>query len=287
MKFGFVTCVQLGLACMEEIYQIGGRLDLVITLHDHLAKTKSGRIYVDDFCKKHSIDVVKIRHVNDKASIEAIKEKGIDWLFIIGWSQIAGPEVLNAPRRGCLGMHPTLLPQGRGRAAIPWAILKKLNKTGVTLFKLDDGVDTGPVIAQEVIPLAADETATKLYQRVAEAHKSLIAKTWPILESDMVVLQEQDESKATIWPGRKPEDGAITLKMTCTEVDCLVRAVTHPYPGAFLDVNGRRYHIWHGKAHPRIQMNTVIAIDNKAHLWFTVSDGSFEATDWEEESIDK
>src|SRR6266496_1733341 len=145
MRFGFVTCVQLGLACMEEIYAAGGCLDLAITLRDELAQTKSGRIYLDKFCEERRIDLVKIKHVNDSQSIGAIKEKGLDWLFIIGWSQIAGPLVLDAPKRGVLGIHPTLLPAGRGRAPIPWAILKGLKQTGVTLFKLDAGIDTGPI----------------------------------------------------------------------------------------------------------------------------------------------
>ena len=101
-------------------------------------------------------------------------------------------------------MHPTLLPQGRGRAAIPWAILKALPETGVTLFQLDEGVDTGPIIAQKVLPIAANETATTLYERVADAHRSLIGQVWPNLPSGNVQRRIQDESQATIWPGRTP-----------------------------------------------------------------------------------
>lgn len=281
MKFGFMTCVQLGLACMEEIYRVGGRLDLAITLHDHLARKKSGRVYVDDFCARHNIDLVKVGHVNDSESIEAIHSHDIDWLFIIGWSQIAGKEVLNAPRRGCIGMHPTLLPEGRGRAAIPWAILKGLNQTGVTMFKLDEGVDTGPIIAQEVLPLAPDETATMLYDRVAKAHQVLIRRVWPDLVKDAVILKPQDESQATEWPGRKPEDGIILPHMTTAEVDRLVRAVTRPYPGAFVDFAGKRYTLWAGKPHQGEFSVSCFCIDEKGNLWIQTSDGSFEATDWE------
>lgn len=285
MKFGFVTCVQLGLACMEEIYRVGGKLDLVITLHDQRARNKSGRIYVDDFCAHHDIDVVKIRHVNDPESIEAVRSHGIDWLFIIGWSQIAGPQVLEAPKRGCLGMHPTLLPKGRGRAAIPWAILKGLDKTGVTMFKLDEGVDTGPIVAQEVLPLAPDETATTLYQRVADAHQTLMARAWPHLVADTVVLQEQDESQATEWPGRKPEDGIILPDMDCLTVDRLVRAVTHPYPGAFIDKADTRYRIWSGQVHQGRRRSTTPITDPDGHLWFDIADGVFKATDWQQELL--
>lgn len=285
MKFGFVTCVQLGLACMEEIYRVGGKLDLVITLRDDRARGKSGRIYVDEFCNRHDIPVVKIHHINDPESIAAIQDYGIDWLFIIGWSQIAGEVVLDAPKRGCLGMHPTLLPKGRGRAAIPWAILKGLDETGVTMFKLDEGVDTGPIVAQEVLPLATDETAASLYERVAEAHKTLMAQAWPGLVSDTVVLQVQDERQATEWPGRKPEDGVILPEMTCLAVDRLVRAVTHPYPGAFFDTTNGRYRIWRGQAHPGLDGYSQSSVGPDGHLWFEVADGTYEAIDWEQETV--
>src|SRR5690554_5788702 len=118
-KIGFVTCVQLGLSCMEALYEAGGNLSFVMTLEDNQATNKSGRVYLDDFCKAHEIPLLKSRHVNNDDVISAIKEHELDWLFIIGWSQIAGLEVLNAPKQGVLGMHPTLLPTGRGRAAIP------------------------------------------------------------------------------------------------------------------------------------------------------------------------
>jgi methionyl-tRNA formyltransferase len=247
MKFAFVTCVQLGLACMQEIYRVGGQLDLVITLPDNLSRDKSGRVYVDEFCAEHQVDVLKVSSINESAAVEAIRERSIDWLFIIGWSQIAKPAILAAPNRGALGIHPTLLPEGRGRAAIPWAILKGLSRTGVTLFKLDEGVDTGPVLAQEQLDIAPTETATSLYERVCLAHRTLIARVWNKLVSDEIVLTPQDHAHATVWPGRTPADGEIRPSMTVAEVERLVRATTRPYPGAFWK-DGRTVRIWKGKA---------------------------------------
>lgn len=280
MKFAFVTCVQLGLSCMEEIYQVGGKLELVITLHDDLACQKSGRIYVDEFCNKHEIDVLKIRSVNEPNAIQAVRDKGIDWLFIIGWSQIARRSMLEAPQRGVLGIHPTLLPQGRGRAAIPWAIIKGLEKTGVTLFKLDEGVDTGAIVAQETLPIAPDETATSLYKRVAVAHRTLIREIWPDLVADKIRLQKQDENLATEWPKRTPADGVIYPEMDCVSVERLVRAVTRPYPGTFIDQGNIRYTIWSGQAHPDKLLDKNFKIDKDNHLWIRLSTGCYEATEW-------
>ena len=129
MRFGFVTCVKLGMSCIEEIYRVGGKLDLVITLNDEMSRKKSGRVYLDKFCEAHDIDLLKCKSINQGGTISEIQKYDLDWLFIIGWSQIASLEVLKVPRRGALGMHPTLLPVGRGRAAIPWTILKGLSET--------------------------------------------------------------------------------------------------------------------------------------------------------------
>lgn len=244
MKLGFVTCVQLGLSCMQAIYQSGGALSLAMTLPDDRALAKSGRVFLDDFCAEYQIPLIKSPHVNNAAVIEAIRAAAIDWLFIIGWSQIAGPELLAAPKQGVLGMHPTLLPQGRGRAAIPWAILKKLDKTGVTLFKLDQGVDTGPIAAQQIIPLAADETATTLYARVDQAHVQIMKDFIPKLLAHQITLLPQDETLATEWPGRRPEDGQIDPTGSVWEAERLVRAVTRPYPGAFYFEDGKKVVVW-------------------------------------------
>lgn len=243
-KIAFVTCVQLGLSCIEEIYRIGGNLELLITLKDEKAKNKSGRIYLDGIASQHNTTLLKIDNINDQEVITALKEYQIDWLFIIGWSQIAKKEVLETPNYGCIGMHPTLLPIGRGRAAIPWAIIKGLKETGVTMFKLDEGVDTGDIIGQGVIELDSNTTATQLYQKVDDMHITLISKYWEDIVNNNITLTKQNEVEVTEWPGRKPEDGEILNSMTMVEVDKLVRAVTHPYPGAFYKDEDKAYRIW-------------------------------------------
>jgi len=243
-KIAFATCVQLGLSCIEAIYEIGGNFDLLITLKDEKDKDKSGRIYLDDIASEHNVPLLKINNINDVEVLEALKKYEIDWLFIIGWSQIAKKDILSAPKEGCIGMHPTLLPKGRGRAAIPWAILKGLDKTGVTLFKLDEGVDTGEIIGQGIIEIEKDTDASVLYKQVDDMHVTLIKRYWSDIVEGKVTLTKQNEEEATVWPGRKPKDGEIFDSMTMDEADRLVRAVTHPYPGAFYIEDGKKYIIW-------------------------------------------
>ncbi len=249
MKLGFVTCVELGLSCMEAIYEIGGRLSLAITLPDDKSINKSGRVFIDEFCYAHKIPLIKSSHVNDQVIINKIKFEKIDWLFIIGWSQIANASILSAPILGVLGAHPTLLPQGRGRAAIPWAILKGLRKTGVSLLKLDEGVDTGPLLAQNTILINENETATTLYHKVNLAHVELIRQIIPQLINRTFSLRHQDQNQVSEWPARRPQEGEIDLDSSVWDAERLIRAVTRPYPGAFYYNNeGRKVIVWGARA---------------------------------------
>jgi len=264
---------------MEAIYRVNGKLDLIVSIPDEKAKKKSGRIYVDDFAFKNSIPVIKSNHVNDPIVIEAIKKHEIDWLFIIGWSQIASKELIETPKLGAIGAHPTLLPIGRGRAAIPWAIIKGLKVTGVSFFKMDEGVDTGLLLGQEEVPILPKETATTLYKKVNTAHEKLIGKLfWDLYKNDITGVV-QDESKATYWGGRKPEDGEIVATMTMEEVDRLVRATTKPYPGAFIVKDNKKIIIWKG-----IESST--KIENNNYLELHLADGFYYATKYDREVLE-
>lgn len=250
LRVAFATCVELGLKCVEEIYRVGGDLQLLITIDDHQAPGKSGRVFLDEVAQRHQVPLLKIKNINDAEVIDALVRMEIDWLFIVGWSQIARREVLETPSRGCIGMHPTLLPQGRGRASIPWAIIQGLDRTGVTMFKIDEGVDTGDIIGQEVIPLHAEITATELYDLVGTAHMRLIGRFWDDMVDDRLALTSQDESGATYWAGRTPSDGEIRPDMTMSEAAKLVRAVTHPYPGAFFRTELGVVRVWAAAVSP-------------------------------------
>jgi methionyl-tRNA formyltransferase len=279
MRIGFVTCVRLGYECIEAIHSVGGKFSLFISLEDDQATKKSGRVYLDKISKLSGVPLVKVSHINDKKSIEKIRSANLDWLFIVGWSQIANMEVLELPRFGVLGMHPTLLPKGRGRASIPWAIIKGLKETGVTLFKLDNGVDTGPIIGQIKIPIKRNETALSLYDLIISGHRDLIKNVWlKNLMPDNISLDYQNDKNATFWPGRKPEDGQILTTMSMKKIDRIVRATTKPYPGAFFLNNNKKIIIWSGKANNNFSKNDLGYV-------IKCADGFFLATKYEIHSI--
>lgn len=234
--------MSLGKSTLLAILEEGYSVNLVITLRDESAPEKSGRVFLDDVCGIYRIPLVKVDSINDVEVL--LSEENLDWMFVVGWSQIIPEEILRIFNYQVIGAHPTLLPQGRGRAPIPWAIIKKLSVTGVSFFKMDNGVDSGPIIYQESIELSDTETATTLYASVTRLHKVGIKNVMRAISRDQLVLEYQDESRASYWPKRTPSDGVITSTCSLAEALTLVRALTRPYPGARVDYNGKTLVIW-------------------------------------------
>lgn len=245
-RVGFVTAVQLGLYCLNEIQRLGGPIDLLITLEDEIATKKSGRVSLDEYAALAGAHLHKTSNINNPHTIQVIREAALDYLFVVGWSQLISPEIFSLVKHPPLGMHPTLLPEGRGRAPIPWTILKGIRRSGVTMFELREEADSGDIIAATEYEVALDETATTLYAKACSAHVSIIRRIWPDLLTGTLAGHAQDESRATHWPQRRPSDGEITEELSLEEIDRLVRATTRPYPGAFVIENNRKLVIWAG-----------------------------------------
>ena len=141
-----------------------------------------------------------------------------------------------------IGFHPSMLPRRRGRAPINWAIIDGLDKSGVSIFYLDKGVDSGDIIYQEEFIIEADDTAAKLIDKVS----TILANNLPgiLLSWPDFSTSTQDNSKASYTIKRKPEDGEITFEMSALEAERLVRALNGPYPSAFITMNnGERLYI--------------------------------------------
>jgi methionyl-tRNA formyltransferase len=175
------------------------------------------------------------------------------YILVIGWSSIVCPEVLAIPAEaaeakrdrlpdgvGCIGMHPTKLPEGRGQAPIPWTIIKGLKQTALSVFFLEEAADTGPVIAKYPVQVSPRETASSLFYKMEHAHFRAGAELAAGLAGRSVTGSTQDEAAASLWPRRRPDDGELTSAMTCEEIDRQVRALLGPYPRAFVTSESSR-----------------------------------------------
>ena len=201
---------------------------------------------------RYGFDLVESDDVNDPGLVERITRLNPALIYVIGWSQIVRKPLLSVPSVGCVGIHPTKLPQGRGRAPIPWTILKGLTHTASTMFFLAEGVDDGDIIGQIEFGVDPREDAATLYAKHLAAHVELVRSFTPALLSGDAVGAPQDHTQATTWPRRTPEDGRIDWTRSAEDTDRLVRAVTRPYPGAFAETADGRVTIWQAEPGPSL-----------------------------------
>jgi len=248
--FAFVTHHEFGEATFRAIlglpeYGTKLRCSLLALLDQAKSSVTVGYTDLGPFAAKSGIPVEYIRSVKTEAAWNLLRESAPDYLMIVGWSELAPSAILDIPKLkhggvarhtasyGCIGMHQTLLPEGRGRAPIPWAIIKGLNRTGVTAFLLEEAADAGGIVDQFEIPIDPTETATTLFDKARMAHIELGARLGMRMATRALSWTDQDERLASTWPRRRPEDGRIDFSWTAVEIDRFVRALTPPYPGAF------------------------------------------------------
>jgi methionyl-tRNA formyltransferase len=230
----FVGGVDISHACLRQLCEQGLPPALAVG-YDASRAHASGFRDLGDLAERHGFPLVRTADVNDPALVERIERLRPKLLYVLGWSQLIKPRLLAIPAHGAAGTHPTKLPLGRGRAPIPWTILKDLRETACTLFLLGEGVDDGPIVGQVEFAVDAREDAGTLYEKHRAAHLELLATHTPALLDGSARAVEQDHAAATYWERRRPEDGRIDWTAPAVEVDRLVRAVTHPFPGAFTD----------------------------------------------------
>lgn len=162
--------------------------------------------------------------------------------LVVGWYHMIPREWRElAP---AYGLHASLLPDYRGGAPLVWAMINGEKKTGITLFQMDDGVDSGPIAGQKEEPIQHDDTIATLYDRIEVRGLELIRDYLPKLASSSLKLQIQDETKSRFMPQRSPEDGLINWTMDATYIDRFVRAQTKPYPGAFTTLDDKPLYVW-------------------------------------------
>jgi methionyl-tRNA formyltransferase len=240
----FVGCVTEGFRSLEHLLRRGERISAIFTLRDDLAAKTSGAMDFDEIAERHGIPLVKVRNINDPESAERIRTCAPDLVLVIGWTQLVKAEILRAPRYGCIGFHASLLPQYRGRAPINWALINGETKTGNTMMLLEEGVDDGDILAQREIPIGIEDTCATLYEKVAETEFDMLDEVLPLIRAGRMPRRRQDSSRVSVMPKRRPEDGLIDWGRPARRLYDWVRALTHPYPGAFTHLDGRRVFVW-------------------------------------------
>jgi methionyl-tRNA formyltransferase len=155
-----------------------------------------------------------------------------DAFVVVAFGQILRPKMLAVPRLGCFNVHGSLLPAYRGAAPIQWAVLDGQPKTGVSIMRLDEGLDSGPVMLTREIELLSDETSATLYQRLAPLGAEALIEAMAALRDGTAVFSEQDHSQATHARMLSKQDGLVDFAQPAARVDCWIRGMDS-WPGAF------------------------------------------------------
>jgi methionyl-tRNA formyltransferase len=185
------------------------------------------------------IPVIQPARLRDPEAFAQIERWAPDLMVVAAYGQILRPELLELPPFGCLNVHASLLPRWRGAAPVQAAILYGDEETGVTIMLMDPGMDTGPILTQRSLPIGLEETGGELTARLADSGAALLLETLTGHLAGSIRPAEQDESRVTYAPLLTKGDGAIDLERSAGYLARQVRGF-EPWPGSYLEWNGRR-----------------------------------------------
>ena len=170
--------------------------------------------------------------LRDDGVLEQLRSLQADLIVVTAFGQILPQSVLDLPKHGAVNIHASILPRHRGAAPIQWAILEGDRETGVTLMKMDEGLDTGDIIAVSRTPIQATDNSQILHDRLAELGASLLIRTLPDYVAGIISPKPQDNNLATYARKIVKDDGRIDWSLPSIEIHRRIRAFT-PWPGAF------------------------------------------------------
>lgn len=245
MKIVFISGVKFGHSVLNHILNSNLKVEAVFSYHESKKEIYSDMIDFDNLTSKFNIKNFKVNNINDKINVKIINDISPDLILVIGWSQLLKNPLLKIPKIGIIGSHPTELPKFRGRAPIPWSIIKNLKESALTLFWIQEGTDNGPILAQRKFLISQHDDASSLYEKMTSLGKIMILDNLNQIKEGKITKIIQDESKfIENWPKRTPNDGQINWKQTAKKIHTLIRASTHPYPGAYTYFKKKKLVLW-------------------------------------------
>lgn len=178
------------------------------------------------------IPVLQPQKARDPNFIEQLKELSPHLIVVAAYGQILPQTILDIPAFGCLNVHASLLPKYRGAAPIQWAIINGETETGVTIMKIDAGLDSGPILTKRVVQILPEDTAQTLHDRLAQVGSELLIETIPPYINGKITPQPQDNSQATYAPKIEKEHAKIDWSLSAKDIVNRIRAF-NPWPVAY------------------------------------------------------
>lgn len=212
----------------------------VVTQPDR-PKGRSGAMVaspVKEYAQSRGIDILQPVKIKAEEEVEKLRAIDADIYVVAAFGQILSKDILDIPKKGCINVHASLLPEYRGAAPIQWAIADGKKTTGVTIQKMNEGVDTGDIISSLTVDITDAETGESLFDKLMHAGEELILTTLDSIENGSETYTPQDKSRATYAKILKKEMGLIDWTKSAEEIERLIRAFT-PWPGGYTYLDGR------------------------------------------------
>ena len=245
MKVIFMGTPDFAVETLEAVIQAGHEVALVVTQPDK-PKGRGNAMQaspVKECALAHGIEVYQPKKIREQECVDYLAGFGADIFVVAAFGQILSQALLDMPKYGCINVHASLLPKYRGAAPIQWAVINGEQTTGVTIQQMDIGIDTGDIIAQEALTLAADETGGSLFDKLAAVGASLCVKAMEQIASGTATRTPQDESAATHTSMICKDFGHIDWNKSAREIERLIRGL-NPWPSAYTHLDGKTLKIW-------------------------------------------
>lgn len=268
MRVVFMGTPDFAVGTLEAVCDAGYEVVGVVTQPDK-AKGRSKEPVptpVKAAALARGLTVFQPERIRNEQAVESVRQMKPDVIVVVAFGQIIPKEILELAPYGCLNVHASLLPAYRGAAPIQWAVLNGEEESGVTIMRMDEGLDTGDMITKKVVKLAEDETSGSLFERLSEEGAQLLVKTLSSVFDGTAVYEKQPEQSPTPYAGMiRKSMGQIDWNQSAVEIERLVRGM-NPWPSAYTKLDGRTLKIW--KAHVEKPEMTgdagkIVRMDNK------------------------
>lgn len=233
-------CGERGLAVLRTLARSGHGVDAAYAPDARLADPT-----IVEGCRALEVPLIGVHDVNADDFVAALAKRSPQLLLIAGFPQIFRAALLKTAKHGAINLHGGRLPQYRGGSPLNWQIINHEARAGVSIIRVDEGIDTGDVLAEGTVPIGADDTIADVHASVNALFPELVLEVIEGLDGGKLSTRVQDEEEAAYWHQRHDEDGRIIWPlMSAQKVHDLVRAVSRPYPGAFTLWDQRRVRIY-------------------------------------------
>ena len=278
MKVVYMGTPDFAVDTLQAIVDAGHEVALVVTQPDK-AKGRGKKLCytpVKEKALECHLEVAQPEKVREESFVERLKAIAPDVIVVVAFGQILPESILNIPKYGCINVHASLLPAYRGAAPIQWAVIDGLAETGVTTMYMEKGLDTGDIICQSKLPLAADETGGSLFDKLAKEGADLLVKTLKMLEDGTATRTKQDDSRSSYAKMLSKDMGCLDFSKDAVVLERLIRGL-NPWPSAYTAIQGKTLKIYVAEVVEEEDCTTdaapgtVIAVDKKS---FTVRCGN-------------